>query len=76
MNKLFCVADMPLYKAPLHSNLINSYLTTIPVVIQADKEECQSDIRNKENDTIDYNNQNMYEVDIPKDWYFEYDTRL
>lgn len=70
MNKFFWVADGPLYKAPLNHNLIKSYISTIPLVIQADKKEILSDIRNETNDKIDYNTQNMYESEVVRADYF------
>lgn len=72
MNKIFWVADGPFYKAPLNDKLINTYLCKTPLVIQADKDQVSSDIRNVNNDNIDYNNQNMYEKYIDKNDYFEY----
>lgn len=70
MNKFFWVADGPLYKAPLNDKLINTYISTIPLVIQADKQKIKSDIRNEENDIIDYNNDNVYESRINVNNYF------
>ena len=64
MNKIFWVADGPLYKAPLNDKLINTYISTKPLVIQADKHQITSDIRNDKNDSIDYNNDNVYESRI------------
>lgn len=64
MNKIFWVADGPLYKAPLNDKLVNTYASTIPLVIQADKHQITSDIRNDENDSIDYKNDNVYESRI------------
>ena len=61
MNKVFTVADMPLYKAPLNKSIINAYICTLPLVIQANKNEIYSDIRNKDNDSINYETDNMYE---------------
>lgn len=61
MNKLFWVADGPLYKAPINDKLVNAYMSTIPLVVQADKDVIVSDIRDEINDTIDYKNQNLYE---------------
>lgn len=72
MDKLFWVADGPLYKAPINDKLVKSYLSKIPLVIQEDKNLVSSDIRNEQNDTIDYNNINRYEKYINKDDYFEY----
>ena len=66
----FWVADGPLYKAPLNDKIINVYLSNIPLVIQADKNAMPSDIRDKQSDTIDYNNQNLYESDIDLNDYF------
>ena len=70
MNKFFWVADGPLYKAPLNHSLIKSYISTIPLVIQADKKEISSDIRNEKNDKIDYNTQNVYESEVVRSDYF------
>ena len=70
MNKFFWVADGPLYKAPVNHKLINSYLSTVPIVIQADKDLITSDIRTKETDSIDYNTRNLYESKIDKNDYF------
>ena len=70
MNKFFWVADGPLYKAPLNDKLINTYISTIPLVIQEDKNKMSSDIRNNKNDTIDYNNDNVYETQIKLTNYF------
>ena len=70
MNKFFWVADGPLYKAPLNHSLIKSYISTIPLVIQADKKESSSDIRNEKNDKIDYNTQNVYESEVVRSDYF------
>lgn len=67
---LFWVADGPLYKAPLSDTLINTYVSREPLVIQASKHIVQSDIRTLENDTIDYDNQNMYEKDINLENFF------
>ena len=72
MNTIFWVADGPLYKAPLNHKIINSYISTIPIVIQADKNIVSSDIRNSENDNIDYENENLYEKKVDKMNYFEY----
>lgn len=70
MDKFFWVADGPFYKAPINDKLITSYISTIPIVIQADKNEMLSDIRNSENDHIDYNNDNKYESRINRNDYF------
>ena len=72
MDKIaFWVADGPLYKAPLSDKIINTYLSDIPLVIQADKNVIASDIRTKNNDTIDYNNDNQYEKEIDLNNYFK-----
>jgi hypothetical protein len=74
MDKIrFWVADGPLYKAPLSDNLINTYASRIPLTIQASKETVASDIRNSDNDKIDYDNQNEYERDVVSDEYFSVD---
>lgn len=70
MNKFFWVADGPLYKAPINKNIVKSYISTIPLVIQADKAEILSDIRNEKNDKINYNTQNVYESEINRTDYF------
>jgi len=70
MNKFFWVADGPLYKAPINDKIVNTYITTVPMVIQADKNRITSDIRNAENDSIDYNNDNQYECMIKPSEYF------
>ena len=72
MDKFFTVADMPLYYAPNNEKIINTYITTIPIVIQADKNLVPSDIRSKETDAINYNIMNMYESSINRDVYFPY----
>lgn len=70
MDTLFWVADGPLYKAPINEKLVNAYLSNIPIVIQADKNLDPSDIRNSENDSINYENDNRYEKNIDKKDYF------
>ena len=70
MNKFFWVADGPLYKAPLNDKLINTYISTIPLVIQVDKKIMKSDIRNEKNDIIDYKNDNVYESRINVNNYY------
>ncbi len=67
---LFWVADGPLYKAPLNDKLLKSYISTIPLVIQADKHEILSDIRDDKNDKIDYKHDNVYESRIKLNEYF------
>jgi GR25 family glycosyltransferase involved in LPS biosynthesis len=67
---LFWVADGPLYKAPLSDKIVNTYISREPLVIQASKERLASDIRNADNDRIDYDNQNEYERDIDLDKFF------
>ena len=69
MDELFWVADGPLYMSPKNNKILKTYIPTIPIVIQEDKNILTSDIRNNENDTIDYNNQNMYERGINKEDY-------
>lgn len=69
----FWVADGPLYKAPLSDTLINTYASRIPLTVQASKETVASDIRNSENDKIDYDNQNEYERDVDLNDYFSID---
>lgn len=70
MDKIFWVADGPLYKAPCNSRLVKYYLSRKPVVIQADKDIMKSDIRDESTDDIDYKNQNIYERGIDKEKYF------
>ena len=72
MNKFFTVADMPLYKAPLNYKIINAYISTKPLVIQADKNIISSDIRSKENDNIDYNTMNVYESRVKQEDYLNF----
>ena len=62
IDKFFWVADGPLYRAPIDKPELNTYICTIPLVIQEDKDVNPSDIRDKQNDNIDYNTQNMYEL--------------
>lgn len=70
INNFFWVADGPLYKAPIDKPDLNTYISTIPLVIQEDKNVDHSDIRNNQNDNIDYNNQNMYEYNIDRNNYW------
>ena len=62
IDKFLWVADGPLYRAPMDNPELNTYICTIPLVIQEDKDVNPSDIRDKQNDNIDYNTQNMYEL--------------
>ena len=64
IDKFFWVADGPLYRAPMDKPELNTYICTMPLVIQEDKNVDPSDIRDKQTDTIDYNTQNMYEYKI------------
>jgi len=73
MDNFFWVADGPMYKAPINDTLIDTYLARTPLVIQADKDIIKSDIRNKENDSIDYNNSNVYEEEIDRSDFFNID---
>jgi len=73
MDKLFWVADGPLYKANINSKVVNAYIATTPLIIQANKDIISSDIRDSENDTTDYENQNRYEGNINKDDYFDFE---
>ena len=76
MNKKFWVADGPLYKAVINPRLVNTYVSTTPIVIQADKKQMASDIRDESNDKIDYATENAYEQGIRLTDYFaipEYD---
>ena len=70
MNKFFWVADGPLYKAPINDKIINTYISTIPLVIQVDKQKMKSDIRNEKNDIIDYRNDNVYESRVNLNNYY------
>lgn len=70
MDKFFWVADGPVYKAPLNDKLINTYICTLPLVIQLDKDIMASDIRDTQNDTINYKTQNIYESRVKKENYF------
>lgn len=71
MDKWFTVADMPLYYAPI--NKVKAYLSTTPIVIQADKNTTPSDIRTPLTDAIDYNKENLYESRVDKKQYFSYE---
>lgn len=62
IDKFLWVADGPLYRAPIDNPELNTYICTIPLVIQEDKDVNPSDIRDKQNDNIDYNTQNMFEL--------------
>lgn len=70
MNKFFWVADGPLYMAPNNDKLVNTYISTKPLVIQADKSVILSDIRDNTNDKINYNTDNMYESRIVRENYY------
>lgn len=70
IDKFFWVADGPLYRAPIDRPDLNTYICTLPLVIQEDKNIDHSDIRDKQNDNIDYNTQNMYEYNINKNHYW------
>lgn len=70
MNKFFWVADGPLFKAPINDKLVNTYVSTIPLVIQEDKNIVSSDIRNNKNDKIDYQNDNVYESQVKLSDYY------
>lgn len=70
MDKMFWVADGPLYKAVLNPRLVNTYVSRIPIVIQADKRQMASDIRDESNDKIDYATENQYEQGISLNDYF------
>ena len=69
INERLAVADYPFYAVP---ESLDYYVATLPVAIQADKDEVPSDIRSKETDRIDYNRENCYEAKIDKTWYLEY----
>lgn len=69
IDKRLWVADGPLYDVP---DFINYYVSTIPGAIQADKDIISSDIRDKHNDHINYNRDNMYEYMVDKTWFIDY----
>lgn len=69
LNKFLWVADGPLYYATDNSKFINTYIPILPLCIQEDKDVMVSDIRNENNDTIDYKNENMYEYGLDKSIY-------
>lgn len=70
IDKFFWVADGPLYRAPIDRPDLNTYISDIPLVIQEDKNIDHSDIRNKQNDNIDYNTQNAYEYKVIRNNYW------
>lgn len=70
IDKFFWVADGPLYRAPIDKPELNTYICTMPLVIQEDKNVDPSDIRDKQNDNIDYNTQNMYEYKVNRGNYW------
>ena len=51
----------------------NAYIPSIPLVIQEDKNIDPSDIRDKQNDDIDYNTQNVYEYKVIRNNYWHID---
>ena len=71
MNKQFSVADMPLYVAPVNNKIVNTYLSKIPLALQADVKLSGSDININNAGSINYNS-NRYEFNINKDDYFTY----
>lgn len=71
MNKIFCVADMPLYKAPINDKILNTYLCKVPMAVQADIKLSGSNINTNNMLDVDFNN-NRYELNINKDDYFTY----
>lgn len=73
IDKFLWVADGPLYRAPLDRPDLNTYICTIPLVIQEDKNIDPSDIRDKQTDDIDYNTQNMYEYKVIRNNYWHMD---
>lgn len=76
MDKIkFWVADGPLYKAPLSENLINTYASSVPLAVQADKTLVVSDIRDGKNDSIDYSSENEYERFVVLNDYFSPDMK-
>lgn len=76
------VADMPIYmlnKPPMfydeekkQSKVPSTFISTIPLHIQQNKNFLKSDIRDATNDDIDYENANLYEKIINKADYFGY----
>lgn len=64
------VADGPLYRASMDKPSLNTYMATTPLVIQEDKDVDPSDIRDKQNDDIDYNTQNIYESKVNRKDYW------
>ena len=73
IDKFFWVADGPLYSAARDRQDLNTYLCNIPLAIQEDKNIDHSDIRDKQNDNIDYNTQNMYEYNLNRTLYWHMD---
>ena len=66
--KFYTVADYPLYYATFNKNIVNAYLSIVPIVIQDWTNENPSDIRSQESN--DYNSsKNLYEIGIDKDNY-------
>lgn len=63
------VADMPIFNHPKSGYYISSW----PLAIQANHNLINSDIRNQNNDKIDYANSNAYEF-IDKTKYYDYPT--
>ena len=73
IDKFLWVADGPLYRAPMDKPELNTYIPSIPLVIQEDKNIDPSDIRDKQNDDIDYNTQNVYEYKVIRNNYWHID---
>ena len=73
IDKFLWVADGPLYRAPIDKPELNTYIPSIPLVIQEDKNIDPSDIRDKQNDDIDYNTQNVYEYKVIRNNYWHID---
>jgi hypothetical protein len=71
MNKQFSAADMPLYVAPVNNKIVNTYLSKIPLALQADVKLSGSDINVNNAGSINYNS-NRYEFNINKNDYFTY----
>lgn len=69
MNQYLWVADGPLYMAPQNHNIVNIYISTKPIVIQCDKNIMESDIRDKNTDSINYNTMNLYEKYVNREDY-------
>lgn len=79
-DKIMCVADMPLFtfsqEGMFSENILQSYMSNIPLHIQQNKDVLQSSIRNEDEggdpDHIDYSTENLYEKTINRSDYFGY----